>query len=213
MRLKPLDALALLFPPLLTRAAGALSRLATDAIARLRIAGHDKLHLACGRNRMPGWANVDLEGPLAVIRLDLTRPLPVASNRMACIYSEHFIEHIEQPAAARLLRECHRVLRPGGVLRLSTPSLAVLVDHYRSGRLDYWADMNWRPQSPAHLLNEGLSLWGHRFVYDAAALEAMLRDAGFTTIEQREWQHSPTAALAGIECRPFHGELIYDCVK
>jgi predicted SAM-dependent methyltransferase len=213
MRLRPLNSLAMLLPPVLTRAAAWLSRLATDAIARKRIAGHDKLHLACGRNRMAGWANVDLQGPPAVIRLDLTRALPVVSDRMACVYSEHFIEHIEQAAAARLLRECHRVLKPGGVLRLSTPSLTVLVDHYRAGRTDYWVDMNWKPASPAHLLNEGLSLWGHRFVYDAPALEAMLRDAGFTTIERREWRQSPFPAMAGIECRSFHGELIYDCVK
>lgn len=213
MRLKTTDTLAMLFPPVLTRPLGWLWRVLSDQVSRLRIRGHDKLHLACGRNRIPGWANADLEGPPAVIKLDLTRPLPVASDSMACVYSEHFIEHIPHDAAAQLLRECHRVLKPGGVLRVSTPSLAKLIGEYHAGRLDFWADMNWRPASPAALLNEGLSLWGHRFVYDASELEAQLRAAGFSRVEPRGWRESPHPALANLECRPFHGELIYDCTK
>lgn len=213
MRVNALDALSSLFPPLLVGAAARVRRIVGDVIARSRIRPHDKLHLACGRNIMPGWANVDLTGPLRVIKLDLTRPLPIDSNSMSVVYTEHFIEHIEHRHAQQLLRECHRVLKPGGVLRLSTPNLAVLLEQYRAGRLDFWADMLWEPASPAHLLNEGLSLWGHRFVFDAAELESVLKAAGFSRIEHRDWHQSPLATLAQLECRPFHGELIYDCTK
>ena len=213
MRYTPKDALAALLPPVLTRPIGWLWRLLADGIARVRLRSHDRLHLACGRNQMPGWANVDLEGPLAVIKLDLTRKLPIPDAAMSHVYCEHFIEHIPHDAAARLLAECRRVLKPGGVLRVSTPSLTRLIEEYQAGRIDYWADMNWHPASPAALLNEGLSLWGHRFVYDASELEAQLKAAGFARVEPRGWRESPHAALAGLECRPFHGELIYDCTK
>ena len=37
------------------------------------------------------------------------------------IVSEHFFEHLTLPDALALLRECQRILRPGGVIRTSVP--------------------------------------------------------------------------------------------
>ena len=202
-----------LSPPLLIDAMNLGRGALNDAIARHRVRGDDRLHLACGTNVMPGWANVDLEGPAQVIKLDLTRPLPLPAESMRYVYSEHFIEHIPREAAERLLRECHRVLKPGGVFRVSTPDLAVLVREYSSGRLSYWSDMHWNPDSPCGLLNEGMRLWGHQFVFDAAELERMLRAAGFGAVKAVGWRQSEHDVLRGIECRPFHNELIYDCTK
>ena len=213
MRMTPLGLLSDLVPPLLTRALAGLSRIVTDAIARLRLAPYKRLHLACGSNIMTGWANVDLVGPPKVIRLDLTRALPIVSASVSFIYSEHFIEHIPRHAVACLVRECHRVLEAGGVLRLSTPDLKELIAQYHAGRLDYWGDMDWKPASPAQLINQGMRLWGHQFVFDQAELEAVVREAGFSKIEPRAWRESPHEALTALECRAFHGELIYECTK
>lgn len=202
-----------LLPPLATGGFDFAWRWSADQLARQRLKGHDRLHLACGGHLLPGWANIDLAGPAAVIKLDLTRPLPLPAASIACIYAEHFIEHIERPAAARLLRECHRVLAPGGVLRLSTPSLAHLVAEYQAGRTDGWADLQWRPATPAQMLNEAMRCWGHCFLFDAPELELLLGEAGFAQLQAQAWRASRHAALAQLECRPYKGELIYDCVK
>lgn len=37
------------------------------------------------------------------------------------IVSEHFFEHLQLPDALALMRECGRILRPGGVIRTSVP--------------------------------------------------------------------------------------------
>lgn len=200
-------------PPVITKVLASGLAMIRDASSRRRISAHDRLHLACGTNVMSGWANIDLEGPRSVIKLDLTRPLPIRSSSMSYVYSEHFIEHIERSAAVKLLAECFRVLKEGGVLRLSTPSLSVLVDEYRSGRLSFWSDMHWTPESSCSLLNEGMRLWGHQYLFDASELESVLRLAGFGAIRAVPWRESAHAPLQGIECRPFHGELIYECVK
>jgi predicted SAM-dependent methyltransferase len=200
-------------PPVLTAVLGRGRALLNDAVARRRTGQLDRLHLACGTNVMAGWANVDLEGPAAVIKLDLMRPLPLASGSMRYVYNEHFIEHIPRESAEQLLKECHRVLRPGGVFRVSTPDLATLVKEYASGRLGFWGDMHWTPDSPCRMLNEGMRWWGHQFLFDAPELERSLRGAGFSSIKAVAWRQSEHEALRGIECRPFHNELIYDCEK
>lgn len=56
-----------------------------------------------------------------IVRIDLTKRLPVEDGSVDAVYSSHFFEHIYISEAETILRECHRVLRPGGVLRLALP--------------------------------------------------------------------------------------------
>lgn len=175
--------------------------------------GHTRLHLGSGSNVLDGWANIDLEGGRAVIRHDLTRPLPVASGAVRFIYSEHFIEHLGHDQAKRLLAECHRVLAPHGVIRLSTPDLRKLIAEYQARRTDEWHDLAWAPSSPCHMVNEGMRLWGHQFLYDAEELEATLMQCGFRDVQRQAWRLSRFPELSGLESRPFHDEIIVEATK
>lgn len=181
--------------------------------ARERLGRESKLHLGCGDNILEGWANIDLSGPSEVIAHDLTAALPVADGTIGFIYSEHFIEHIPLVDAERLLAECHRILRPGGVLRLSTPDLAKLVSEYTQQRTSEWGDVDWNPATPCRMLNEGMRLWGHAFVYDWPELEALLKRAGFDKIARVRWRESTYPDLTGLECRSFHDELIVEATR
>ena len=79
-----------------------------------------KLHLGCGPNRLPGWFNTDLKADGEyVFRLDATKPFPFPSNSFEEIFTEHMIEHIPYTKALSMLKECYRVLQPGGKLRSS----------------------------------------------------------------------------------------------
>src|SRR5688572_1785254 len=81
-----------------------------------------KLHLGCGPLALPGWLNIDNEPYAGVDRvLDVTAGLPFEDVQF--IFAEHFIEHLSFDASTALMRECRRVLREDGVLRLSTPNL------------------------------------------------------------------------------------------
>lgn len=188
------------------------SRVAPGRVQR-KLADATRLHLACGGNLLAGWANLDLGLGRGVIGFDLTRPLPVATGSIDFIYSEHFIEHIGRPQALRLVRECHRALRPGGVLRLSTPDLAKLVSVYQSGRTDEWHDVDWRPATPCQLVNEGMRNWGHQFVYDRAELTGLLHEGGFGTVTDVAWRASDHPELQNLECRPFHEEIIVEATR
>lgn len=47
--------------------------------------------------------------------------LPFEDNSFTFIYSEHFFEHLTPGLARELLKECHRVLKVGGVIRTTVP--------------------------------------------------------------------------------------------
>jgi predicted SAM-dependent methyltransferase len=47
--------------------------------------------------------------------------LPFSAGSLHFVFSEHFFEHLFLNEALELFRECHRVLAPRGVLRVSVP--------------------------------------------------------------------------------------------
>ncbi|MGE3710106.1 MAG: methyltransferase domain-containing protein [Hyphomicrobiaceae bacterium] len=172
-----------------------------------------KLHLACGPVVRQSWTNVDIEARPGVLDWDLRRALPLDAGSIDIVYAEHFIEHITLDEGEALMCECQRALTLGGVVRLSTPDLAFLIEEYRAQRLTEWEDMGWLPQSGARMVNEGMRMWGHQFLYDEPELHAMLRRAGFVVVRNCSWRESTIPALVGAESRPFHNELIVEAVK
>lgn len=168
-----------------------------------------KLHLGSGSISLAGWINIDLETPEADLLLDLREPLPFDAESVSHIFSEHVIEHVEYDDGLRLLRECRRVLRPDGVIRVTTPDLAWLVESYLSGVTDGWGEL-WQPGSPARMINQGMRYWGHCFIYDRAELLRIFHEAGFGDVRFVEWRKSEDPVLDGLETRPHNNELIVE---
>lgn len=164
------------------------------------------LQIGTGPHRLPGWLNSDLIA--GDVFLDLTRPLPLPNGAFAFVFGEHVIEHIPDRAGERLLAELLRILRPGGVLRLTTPDLQKLIELYEDrnpviGRAEYARvldETTGREHGrPAQVLNDAMRLWGHRWIYDEDDLVARLRAAGFETVTRVEPGESKYPALAGLE--------------
>ena len=62
-------------------------------------------------------------------------------------------------------------------------------------------------------MNDGMRLWEHQFVYDAEELKLLFEEIGFSKVSSVEWGKSRYEELRGLECRPFHEEVILEGVK
>lgn len=171
-----------------------------------------KLHLGCGNVYKDGWINFDIDSEVADLVQDLRDPLPYADETVDFIFAEHFIEHLTQADAKKLLQECFRVLKREGVLRLTTPSLYILLTNYLKGELNQWAEY-WMPPTKAHMINQGMRNWGHEFIYDGDEIARFLIECGFQKIVFENWRESQHEALKGIEHRNYHYEIMVEATK
>lgn len=152
-----------------------------------------RLHVGAGRHRLDGWVNLDIQAlPGVDVVADVRTGLDY--ENVDTIYAEHFLEHLALDDALGFLLECHRVLRPGGWLRLSTPNLDwVWLSHYV---LDAPAEDK---QHRALMLNRAFYGWRHRFLWNREMLDRALAACGFDEIAWRRYGESGRPELAGLE--------------
>ncbi len=169
-----------------------------------------KLHIGSGANLLPGWLNSDFypKAP-GVLHIDARGRFPFADEQFDYVFSEHMIEHIAYAKGASMLKECFRVLKPGGRLRISTPDLAFLMDLGRSDRSELqneyirWSTSKFVKHAPAadaaFVINNFVRRWGHLFIYDETTLRAAFIAAGFDSVVRRALNDSDDPALRDLE--------------
>ncbi|WP_213453059.1 methyltransferase domain-containing protein [Rhizomonospora bruguierae] len=79
------------------------------------------LDVGCGQTKQyPEAIGLDMRACEAVdVRANLSLGLPMASRSVDAVFAVHVLEHLIDFLA--LVDECHRVLRPGGVLHVVSP--------------------------------------------------------------------------------------------
>ena len=82
------------------------------------------LNLGCGHHYHSAWINVDFasETP-GVVAHDLKEGLPFPGESFDAVYHSHLLEHFSKAYAPIFLRECFRVLKPKGIIRVVVPDL------------------------------------------------------------------------------------------
>jgi predicted SAM-dependent methyltransferase len=172
---------------------------------RYRRVGNLLVNLGAGAAGKAGWVNVDaFRFPGVNCLHDVRRGLPFSGASVRGIFCEHFFEHLEyEQEAPALLRECHRVLQPGGVLRLIVPDGGKYLRAYCA---EGWEDLaRIRPlrpeQTDAYYGHRYLTkmelvnfifrqVCDHKYAYDAETLMNLLRRCGFARAEQQQFGRS-----------------------
>lgn len=98
-----------------------------------------KLNLGCGNKFHPDWINIDMyPSDESVLKCNFLNGIPLEANYFDIVYHSHVLEHFTRPLGKRLIQECFRILKPGGILRMAFPDLEKIVKEYQNNivRLD-----------------------------------------------------------------------------
>lgn len=159
------------------------------------------INLGCGNNYIDGWQNHDAD-------VDITCRLPFDDGSASFMFAEHVVEHVTYEQALTFFRECHRVLKVGGVLRIAVPSIEriwLLADNGYIKFASRWSENNEVSRRAA--MGAILHAHGHRAPWTAGLLSASLYYAGFEQIEQYTPGQSRHVELQNVE---GHGKVITD---
>lgn len=168
------------------------------------------LQIGAGKHHLDGWLTTDLEPLyLQTVYMDATKRLPFDEGMFDCVAAEHIIEHVPYEKALNMLSECRRVLKDGGVLRVSTPDIGLtyklmsppltpVLERYVS-----WSNTTFNNasdlRSAIHVVNRLHNEWGHQFLYDTDTLIAALDKCGFTKVTMCAPGESSQPALRNID--------------
>lgn len=208
-----------------------------------------RLHLGCGLNTPEGWINLDgswnawlakhpsLRRLVKALRLlppsqldipwspdifihDVRKPLPFPDNAFSAIYASHLLEHLYLEEGKRLLKECFRVLKPGGVLRMVVPDLQAIVLEYMGEKPFGDSHESDDAMSRADRLNKRLGLrspeppsgnilyrlytalkdfHSHKWMYDAESLIGYFKWAGFVEVQEMPFHRSRIEGIEEVE--------------
>jgi len=165
-----------------------------------------KVNLGSGTHKLDGWLNVDIaaaDNPDLVA--DLTQPLPFDAESVDFIHTEDFVAALTLDQMHDFLRECRRILKPHGVMRLLTPDLEKFARSYLED--PQWLVSAWtrfiavplKTGSACEVFNLGMQLAG-KFQYDKPTLIRIAADCGLRAYEVSYGQ-SAHAPLRGIDLR------------
>jgi predicted SAM-dependent methyltransferase len=192
---------------------------AQGIIARyMSSSGLKKLQIGAGPIVLDGWLCTDINpGSPQIAFLDATKRFPFEDHSFDYVFCEHMIEHISWEDSMFMLKECRRILRPQGRIRITTPDLEVFTKMYAnpSGSLNeqyikwstdnmlMWSDV--QTYQPGFVVNNMFRDYGHQFIYDNTLLTIALERAGFWGVTRCRWGESLDQNLMGLES---HGRTV-----
>jgi predicted SAM-dependent methyltransferase len=159
-----------------------------------------------------------LNAARSIVRRDVRKGLPLKGESVDFIYCSHFLEHVRHEDAIKVLRECHRVLKKDGWIRVVCPDLEFLVDKYLKEDLGYFRVRAKSELSQAFIKSLMVTderstakrfLFGvidydihrHQYMYDYSSLKTLLQSAGFDHVEKVGFKQGVTPDIDKLDDR------------
>lgn len=141
---------------------------------------------------------------------DLSKAFPFEDNSVDAIFHSHVVEHFSfsgeynsdrDSMVHHFLRECHRVLKPGGIMRCSTPDFDLLQTHLQNKNETYFFEdiledglskMETIEESFLRILYERST---HGYCFNYHILEKLLKFCGFSKVEKVDFRQSSSELI------------------
>ena len=141
-----------------------------------------KLHLGCGNKFIPGFFHIDgFDAPHIDHVCSIENLSFIEDDSVELIYSSHVLEHFKRARLPEVLKEWHRVLMPGGLIRIAVPDFESIVNVYNK-----YKDLS---------LIIGPLYGGQNYLYnihyntfDFESMKKYLEDCGFSEIKKYDWR-------------------------
>jgi len=147
------------------------------------------LHLGCGKRFIPGFVHIDaVEYPHIDHVATIDNLSFIGDDSVDLIYNCHVLEHFKRKDVPRVLKEWHRVIKPGGKLRVAVPDFSQICEVYRKfQRMDLVVGPIFGRQD--YLYNI------HYNIFDESSLTASLQATGFSNILRYDWRQTEHAHI------------------
>jgi predicted SAM-dependent methyltransferase len=87
--------------------------------------------VGCGNKFHKEWVNVDMSSNSPHVKsYNLLKGIPFPNDQFDVVYHSQVLEHFPKEKAPYFVRECLRILKPGGIIRVVVPDLENIVGEY-----------------------------------------------------------------------------------
>lgn len=187
-----------------------------------------KLNIGPGPNAKSDWINLDIaKKPGIDCVYDCRKKLPFEDKSVKLIFMEHVFEHIDYTEEAPyFISECHRILAPGGILRMIVPDIELYMRAY--------CEDNWESLKRIRPLNDQLEdpffkcqyrtkmelinvlfrqNFEHKYAYDYETLSFILKRYGFDDVSKQSYMQSHDNELLMDQEQRASESLYVEAVK
>lgn len=139
----------------------------------------------------PQLRNIEFNRKKNIIFADATKRFNFENNSVDILYTSHMLEHLSRDSAKNFIKESHRVLKKGGILRIVVPDLEKRVDDYLLKKdADAFLEGTLLVAPTLETFTSKIQFFlvgyrHHQWMYDFESLQKLLLENGFDNcIEQ-----------------------------
>jgi predicted SAM-dependent methyltransferase len=148
-----------------------------------------KLHVGCGkRNFGKEWIHIDGGDYPHLDSHDIVK-LPYKDETVDLIYASHVLEYFDRPESICVVKEWHRVLKPGGILRLAVPDFDAIAHYYTR----IYRNVDWLVGLLYGRMKMGDKYIYHKMVFDYDSLCSFLSTFPFKDMRIYNWRKTEHA--------------------
>jgi predicted SAM-dependent methyltransferase len=178
------------------------------------------------------WINIDkldlmpmMQRRCRFVQSDVSVRIPYPDNAAKMIYHSDILEHFSYHEAIAFLKECHRVLKPGGLMRVCVPNLFQILSDYKNGSIDEHNDVQPEEFTEVNAPSLKLSMLlfgsvgssqnnyrGHQMMYNFDGVKEVLESVGFVDVIPKPIDTSQSPFMCNKDVHRDM-ELIVECRK